>query len=246
MKPVFVHNALLPLCLFLCLPLRSAITFDWDSASFTVPGDSGTIDSGGITLTFDTTRFGTAAGNNTVVHSSGNLLFFSENDFNGATPSTDTLDDYSTLTISFSQPVTLVGNEFTILDVDDNDAPRTWQDFISVDAVNGIDPVSVSYTREDAVNQESVSNYYGRSGVVGRNNTNATPAGAAGMNVDIGVASPITGLTIFFAQGDQGDAAGSHGILFSDIVVVPEVSTLAMAGLFGLAGILLVTCRRYG
>jgi hypothetical protein len=149
---------------------------------------------------------------------------------------TSTLTNYTTLTINFASLVNLANGALTIQDVDFATA-TTWQDFIAVQAFNGLNPIGVSYSVSPA---NVATSYLGLSGVAGI--ANVPNSGASQANADVGVnfADDLDSVVIYFFQG-PGVTSGTgtdHGVWLKDInytpAAVPEPSTISL-GLAGLA-----------
>lgn len=195
-----------------------------------------TTDTSGVSLTVQHQRFGTAAAstNNMSLQpgNGSNLLYWSatgDYDTNVGAPS-----NYGTVTLTFSSAVTVTN--FGLRDVDDGTG-TSWQDFISVRALNGASSVGVTYNRADTTNQQ-LSTQHGMSGVLGINNINKTDADDTG-NVGFTFAGAVTSLQITFLDGPGGASAVQHHIMLQNLTItpVPEASSLVLGGLaLGLFG----------
>src|SRR5258706_479076 len=110
-------------------------------------------------------------------------------------------------------------------------AGNTWQDFISVSAMNGGGAVGVTYNRGDTTNQQ-LSTQHGMAGVLGIGDVNKTDADDTG-NVGFTFASAVTSLRITFLDGPGGASAVQHHIMMQNLTItpVPEASSVVFGGL---------------
>lgn len=194
----------------------------------------------GVTLTATHTRVNSNAGtNNMSLQPFGagatppRLLYWAiTSDYEGG----GTLDDYSTMTLSFSSAVTVTG--FSIRDVDDG-AGTSWQDFVAVRAQNGATNVGVTYALGNGGADQDLHTRFGLNGVLGVNDLNypSTDPNAANADVGITFGGAITTMTVTFLQGPQGSSANNHLIFLNNLTItpVPESSTYGMIGFAALA-----------
>ena len=156
-----------------------------------------------------------------------------------------TLDDYSTMTLTFTSAVTVTG--FAIRDVDDGTG-TSWQDFVAVRAQNGAANVGVSYTLGNGGADQDLHTRFGLNGVLGVNDLNYPSTDPNAANADVGVTfgGAITTMTVTFLQGAGGSQAANHLIFLSNLTVtpVPEPSTLVLVGLVGAAAALVSRRRK--
>jgi hypothetical protein len=154
-----------------------------------------------------------------------------------------TLDDYSTMTLSFSSAVTVTG--FAIRDVDDGGG-TSWQDFVAVRAQNGATNVGVTYALGNGGTDQDLHARFGLNGVLGVNDLNYPSTDPDAANADVGITfgASITTMTVTFLQGPQGSQAANHLIFLNNLTItpVPEPSTY---GMIGLAALVFLGRRRF-
>lgn len=223
-------------------PAPAQVLVDWNSStwsngafSISTNGGTDTTTSGGVTVGVTYARSGTATSD------SGNLSVSTVLSGGSSTPSlrmqqsndanaSSQLDNYSSLTLTFSQAVTL-DEAITIFDVD-RDSSNNWQDFIAVEARLGGPTgtlVTVNYT---TTANNGLETDYGLAGVIGLNSVaNSSPDG----NVGVLMLGGFDWFRLIFSQPEGAATSNSHGIGISNVEasVVPEPATglLLSAGL---------------
>ena len=220
----------------------------WDHGSGPVVGyqsgqTTGVSDiGGGVIATVSLTRFGTAAGIpgedltvSTVLSGmfAAKSLRIQQQSDSSATAS---MDNYASLKITFSSPVSFP--QFTIFDVDTADNVTGWDDHVKVSAETSGVFNTVGFAL-GATNQLSVG-YPSAIPNIGSVEGNAPSVNGSGTgNVGVTINGTFTSLSILYASS-TGLAGRPHGISISPLIPEPSSAALAALGM----GLLLRRSRR--
>jgi hypothetical protein len=243
----------------------NADTINWESGNwnggtangYTSGSATGTTTGGAVSVQWS--RFGTADGTHSGLPSApgiqprvlttvgaggvgnGVLTLGTSGDRNFAT-----LQNYTTLAISFAGLASLANGALTIQDVDNGGS--TWQDFVAVQAFNGVNSVAVNYSILPA---HALTTSYGLAGVRGTTAVPNTGASQALGNVGVNFGGNVDSIVIYFFQG-PGVSTGTgadHGVWLKNVEYtplaspVPEPATVTLAGA-GAVGLILLRRRK--
>jgi hypothetical protein len=237
------------LALLLLLPAASlADIVNWDSGDwnggsangYTSGSPTGTTNGGAVSVQWSV--FGTADGThaflggtqprvlNTVgAGGAGNgvLTLATSGDANSGT-----LSNYAMFELNFTTPVNLANGALTIQDVDFA-ASDVWQDFVAVQAFNGVSPIAVSYS---ILAPHALTTQFGLAGVKGTGLVSNSGPGQADGDVGVNFNGSVNRIVIYFFQGPDFTAqtGNDHGIWLKDVTyssAVPEPSTWMTLGL---------------
>jgi hypothetical protein len=242
------HSFLTFVAVLLCPVGALADTINWDQGNwnggtangYTSGSATGTTTGGAVSVQW--TLFGTADGThgglggvqprvlNTVGATgvgNGVLTLATSGD-----RSVGSLSNYATFEFNFAGPVNLANGALTIQDVDFASV-SSWQDFVAVQAFNGVSPVAVTYSTLAA---HSLTTQFGLAGVKGISPVPNSGVGEANGNVGVNFGGTVDRIVIYYLQGPDltSGTGGDHGVWLKDVTytaAVPEPSTWISLGL---------------